>query len=208
MENYSILEDLGKYYPKFNRSEFEKMDDAFVMSLARNYYKNHLPVDVTAWYRVNHPDEKLIFKDGLSKQICFIRDDISCGLFYGLENADINGEFDSKRYEALQPVVIGTHRSKSVLLPVMELTLKSVGIKMVFRNNFYDWCVSVESDYDINCDFKGLITDCEGFFEGFPPSRVYPPYSKKNKKRFSFCIGNNYDLYTLMFLLKDYLYLS
>ena len=61
MENYSILEDLGKYYPKFNRSEFEKMDDAFVMSLARNYYKNHLPVDVTAWYRVNHPDEKLFF---------------------------------------------------------------------------------------------------------------------------------------------------
>jgi len=90
----------------------------------------------------------------------------------------------------------------------MELTLKSVGIKMVFRNNFYDWCVSVESDHDIDCDFKGLITDCKGFFEGFPPSRVYPPYSKKNKKRFSFCIGKNYDLYTLMFLLKDYLYFS
>jgi len=83
------------------------MDDAFVMSLARNYYKNHLPVDVTAWYRVNYPDEKLIFKDGLSKQICFIRDDISCGLFYELENADINGTYDCKRYDSLQPVVIG-----------------------------------------------------------------------------------------------------
>lgn len=208
MENYYILDDLEKYYPKFNRAEFKKMDDAEAISFARNYYKNHLPVDVTAWTSVNRPDEQLIYKEGLSSQVCFIRDKISYGLFYELENTALYGKYDCKRYEDFQPVVIGTHTSKSVLLPVMEITLKSVGIKMVFRCNFYDWCVSIDSEYDIDCDFKGLLTDSKGFFEGFPSDRIYPPYSRKNKKQFSFCISNEYNLYTLMFLVRDYLYLS
>lgn len=208
MIDYCIYDDLEKYCPEFEKDKFKKMPDEEVIEFARNYYKNHLPVNITAWLRVNEPDERLIYKKCFSQQIRFIRDNISCDLFYGVENVDVADYYDQARYEAFQPVVIGTHMSKSVLLPVMEITLKTVGVKMILRDNFYDWCVSIESDNDINCDFKGLITDRQGFYEGFPKNKIYPPYTKDNKKRFSFCIGSDYDLYVLMFLLRDYLYFN
>lgn len=161
---------------------------------------------MTAWIRVNEPDEDLIYKNGLGDQVCFIRDDIQFGLFYNLENPDINGIYDSDRCEQSWPTVIGTHHSKSVLLPVMEITLKTVGVKMIFRYNFYDRCVSIESEQNINCNFKGLITDEVGYFEGFPKNRIYKRYSDRNKKKFSFCIANKYKLYNLLYLLRDYFY--
>lgn len=206
MNKYNELADLKKYYPDFNEYLFEKMDDEELTLFARNFYKTHLPVDVTTWIRVNEPEERLLYKDELGLQVCFIRDEITRNMFYKCENMDINGAYDNKRYEDFQPMVIGTHTSKLVLLPVMEITLGSVGVNIIFRNNFYDWCVSIESESEINCDFKGLITNLKGYFEGFPENRIYDAYSKTNKNNFSFCIEGNYNLYTFMFLLRDYLY--
>ena len=105
-------------------------------------------------------------------------------------------------------MVISTHRSKSVLLPVMEINLKSVGVKLVFRDNFYNWNVTVESEKDIECDFRGTFTDesyhyC--FCEGFPSDRIYGMY-KDNHKKFTCCINSDYELFTFMWLLREYLY--
>lgn len=207
-----LMEDLKKYYPDFQYRDFENMSEEYFIQFARKYYRDHLPVDISTWIRVNHAEEKLIFKDSLIKQVCFMRDRIAQDLFLEPEYKQLKRlkkihSGDSEIFEKeFQPMVIGTHRSKSVLLPVTEINLKSVGVKIVMRNNIYDWCVSIESEKEIHCDFKGLITSEKGYFEGFPTNRVYDNYSEKNRKNFSFCIQGYYELYTLLFLLKDYLY--
>lgn len=206
--NYYLLDDMEKYFPNFNRSEYEHMSEEELIPICRQYYAEHLPVDVTTWIRVNEPDEKLIYKKGQGRQVCFIRDDIMRNMFFNLENKDLNGKYDHDRYESFQPRVISTHHSKSVLLPVMEIELKSVGIKMVFRDNFYCWNISIESENPIEFEHKGLINDdsyhyC--FCEGFPKDRIHGKYLEDHKK-FTMYIRNDYDLYTFMFLLRDYLY--
>ena len=160
------------------------------------------------WWSNNKPDENLIYKDGLRKQCLFVRDVLMLNMFL-----DIATDFKkykpfsderSKIFESFVPSVIGTHRSKSVLLPVMEMDLSKIGLKIVLRYNFYDWCISVESENDIECDFMGLITYDKGYFEGFPSNRIYENYTSWNKKNFSLVLNNDYEVYTFMFLLKNY----
>ena len=87
----------------------------------------------------------------------------------------------------------------------MEIDMsEKLGIKIVMRYNFYDWCISVESDNEIDCDFIGLTSDKPGFFEGFPSNRKYKPYSDSNRKNFSVVLNDNYEVYTFMFLLKNW----
>lgn len=160
------------------------------------------------WWSNNEPNENLIYKDELREQCLFVRDTLMKPLFlsiatdYDSYKDYVNEKCDISR--SFIPWVIGTHRSKSVLLPVMEMDLSSIGLKIILRNNFYDWCISVESKKDVDCDFMGLITDREGFYEGFPEDRIYPAYSESNKKKFSLCVGNEYQVYTFIFLIRNW----
>ena len=211
-ENYYILYDMEKYFPNFNRKEYEDKSEEELIGICRKYYREHLPVDVTAWIRVNQPDKKLLFKDGCGKQVCFIRDTICRNLFLYEEYPEAKGgKWDDeiyKKIKAFQPKVISTHCSKSVILPVMEIDLKSVDVKLVLRYNFYDWNVTIESEKDIDCDFKGTFTDEDYrycFCQGFPKERIYGMY-KENHKKFTCCITSDYELFTFMWLLREYLY--
>jgi hypothetical protein len=68
--------------------------------------------------------------------------------------------------------VIGTHTSKSIKLPVVEFMLPHV--RLVMRDNFYNWTISVQSDEPMHIDARDLFDpsiehsscDCEGFNEG------------------------------------------
>ena len=198
--HYALLEDMQKYIPNFNPSYYESVGDKTdlpVIEFLRNHYNTHLPVDVTAWIRVNEPDENLIYKDGLGKQLCFVRDTL-CQIFFP----------DYKERDKNLPMVISTHRSKSVLLPVYQIKLKKYGIEIILRYNFYDWKVSIASKTPIECDFMGLFDEGQKipsiYCEGFPENKVYGSYSE-NKSRFTVEIRNDYKLYTFMFLLKKYL---
>ena len=98
--------------------------------------------------------------------------------------------------------------SKSVKLPVMEIDLSKIGIKIVLRCNFYDWNISVESEKDITCDFMGLINDGNNsylYFQGFPEDRKHDTYSETNKRNFSLCLRDEYDVYTFLFILRNFL---
>lgn len=86
----------------------------------------------------------------------------------------------------------------------MEMDLSRIGLKIILRCNFYDWCISVESDDDVECDFMGLITDPKGYFEGFPTNRIYDNYSLQNNKNFSVVLNNKYQVYTFVFLLRNW----
>lgn len=199
--HYAILEDMQKYIPGLNPNVYDKSwseTDPSIIEYVRNYYAKHLPVDVTAWIRVNEPDKNLIYKEELGKQICFVRDDL-CGLLFrdSLEEQENN-----------PPMVISTHMSKSVLLPVYQINVPKYGIEIILRDNFYNWKISIASKQPIECDFMGLFDEKETispiYCEGFPKEKVYESYSE-NHSKFTFEICNDYELYTLMFLLSKYL---
>lgn len=139
-ENYYLLDDMERYMPNFNRSAYEHLSVSDLIPICRDYYSKHLPVDVTTWIRVNEPSKDLIYGNGLGKQVVFVRDVIGSRLFYKLRD---------KKDKCIETYAIGTHRSKSVLLPVMEIQLKKYGINLIFRYNFYDWCVSVGKKFKL-----------------------------------------------------------
>ena len=170
--NYAELEDMQKYIVGFNPDDYERcldFTDPSVTAFVREYYDKHLPVDVTAWIRVNNPDEKLSYAKGLGDQVCFVRDTIC--------------EMLSSTYEEWRdnlPLVISTHYSKSVKLPVFQINLEKYGIEMILRCNFYDWKISVKSDKPLDFDFMGLFNPTEEisylYCEGFPKDNVYGSY--------------------------------
>lgn len=198
-ENYYLLDDMEKYFSDFKREEYEHLSINELKIMGREYYKEHLPIDATTWIRVNEPDEKLIYKDGQCKQVCMVRDNIMYGIFY-------EGKYERQKYDKFQPLVIGTHFSKSVLLPVMMMNLGEYGVKIILRNNFYDWNMSVVSDKELNFDFMDTFSD-EGTYcccQGFPEKYIFGKY-EENKKNFTVCVNDDYRLYTFMWLLKRYL---
>jgi hypothetical protein len=196
--HYAILDDMKKYIKDFDPNDYDLSytgdTDPSVLKYARDYYASHLPVDVTAWVRVNKPNDNLIYKDGLAEQVCFVRDTLGGRL--------LGNYFESERNPIM---VISTHTSKSVLLPVYQITLPKHGIEIILRYNFYDWKISIASEEPIECDFMGLFDEKQRipaiYCEGFPYDKVYGSYAE-NHSKFTFEIGTNYDLYTLMFLLK------
>ena len=199
--HYAILGDMKKYIKDFNSDDYDMSytgdTDPSVIKYVRNYYASHLPVDVTAWIRVNKPDENLIYKDGLGKQVCFVRD-ILCNLLF----SNYNEKEDN-------PVmVISTHMSKSVLLPVFQITIPKHGLEIILRYNFYNWKVSIASKQPIECDFMGLFDTKQRipaiYCEGFPDGKVYGCYAE-NQSKFTFEIDTDYNLYTFMFLLSKHL---
>ena len=198
--HYAILEDMQKYVKVLDIKKYEETTndtDDSVISYLRDYYDKNLPVDVDAWIRVNEPNESLIYASGLGEQVCFVRDRL-CGLLFP----------DYEKWENNPPLVISTHRSKSVKLPVFKINLEEYGIEMILRYNFYDWKVSINSDKPLEFDFmevfnpKDVYSSC--ICEGFPKDKVYGSY-EQNHSQFTIEIDSNYDLYTFVFLLKNYL---
>ena len=198
--HYADLEDMQKYIEGFNPDEYESScgnTDPSVTEYARNYYDEHLPVDVTAWFRVNKPDEDLIYAKGLGDQVCFVRDKL-CQLLRSTYEEWCDNP----------PLVISIHYSKSVKLPVFQINLEKYGIEIVLRCNFYDWKISIKSDRPLDFDYMGLFDPTEEISylccEGFPKDKVYGCY-EQNHSMFTIEICSNYNLYTFIFLLKSYL---
>lgn len=211
-ETSYILDHMGKYFPNFNREEYEDKTVEELESICRPHYRENLPVDLQAWFSVNIPEDKMLYKHQATKQIVFIRDTIQHLFFYKeypqFRPIDVFHDDCKKAKDEFIPMVISTHRSKSIELPVVEINLKSVGVKIVLRDNFYDWNVSIESENDIECDFMDTFKDekyhmC--YCQGFPKDRIYGMY-KDDHKKFTCYIDNDYTLFTFMWILRDYLY--
>jgi len=194
-ENYYLLNDMQMYNKGFNRKQWENVPVNTCKEEFKKYYEDKLPIDLLTWCRVNEPEDKMLWKEGFWEQIIFVRDTIMDLL------SDSYEEFKSN------PVlVISTHRSKSIVLPVYQINYK--GIKMIIRNNFYDWKVTVDSKVQLNFDMMSLFnikkrinsTLCEGF----KYNQVFDSY-ENNKNKFTFEIEDQYKLYTFMYLLKNYI---
>lgn len=194
---------MKKYMPDFNPNDYESIDsfdatDPEFISFLREYYDKHLPVDVTAWLRVNKPKETLIYKESIYDQIKFVRDKISDELVFS----------DMGFGEHEEPQVISTHYSKSVKLPVFKITREDKGIEFILRCNIYDWKISVCSKTPLDCDFMEVFAKDKVVnqycCEGFPVDKVYGSYNQ-DRTKFTVEFYSKYNVYVFFFLVMNYL---
>lgn len=194
--HYAILADMERYIEDFNPEDYEvgQYTDLLTIKYLRGYYNAHLPIDITAWIRVNEP-----FYQGpseeLGKKVSFVRDNINRLL-----------RPNNEEWIIFEPQVISTHYSHSVTLPVYQIALEEYGIEIILRNNFYDWNVSIKSDIPLDCDFMAVFNPAERIWycEGFPKDKIYGCYNQDHSQ-FTFEIISDYDLYTFFFILKNFL---
>lgn len=116
-------------------------------------------------------------------QFMFVRDDIlrSLGCTVSTTFYPPWAQYDDQVGASVPDVVVvGSHTSKSVMLPVMQFKWRD--ILVTCRNNFHDWKVSVEMP--LGLDPAGDLLDIAPtkdsllhpvYFEGFPREYIYPP---------------------------------
>lgn len=196
VETPNIREKIGDFlYDSFN----ENGNFPFIKSLGISFKNvDELPwkQSLKQWKGENTPHDSLIYKDGYWNQINFITDSY-VDIFPPLEN-----------WDELEQIllVIGSHTSKSVELPVYYFKFK--GCEFILRYNFFDWKVSISSEQKLDIPFNLIgnkgedISNC--YFEGFKQDWIYEGYVH-NQKQFSIEVGNNERLYTLLYLIKNQL---
>ena len=157
------------------------------------------PQELLYWMRKWELDDKLIWKKSSERQACFVRNKVAGNLL------------KSKCF------VVSTHHSKSCLLPVYYIKMRN-GIKIIMRENFYDWKVSVviPDDYP---DLKPntLPDDCLSYsmvksktekisscyLEGFKDEWSFDAYiPEKPGKRFTIEVPDDERLYVVLHTLK------
>lgn len=164
----------------------------------REYYKsNNIEVDVTTWVRLHDVKDEMVYKNAYSKQICFIRDTI--GNMVGDRRLDYGRRVN----------VVGTHMSKSILLPVYQIKTLC-GSKITINYNFYNYVISIEAYSDVDLTFStrfilpiNVMDNVNpSYCYGFKPEDIHGAYANNNKK-FTFTLDNEYDVYTFFYLLKN-----
>jgi len=146
------------------------------------------------WMRKQEIDDKMLWKKAAINQEVFIRDTICTNLLH------------------THAFVVSWHRSKSITLPVYAFLMHN-GIKVICRENFYGWKLSVElpkkrpvADIIPEDLFEsGYNQDTSScYFEGFKEKWAYPGYNPedKNQTKFSFGVYSDYDFYVVMYTLK------
>lgn len=141
-------------------------------------------------------DENLLWKKNAEHQALFVRDTIGT-----LVKSPI--------------FVVSTHYSKSCLLPVYGFMLPN-GIRVIMRENFYGWVVSmwvdnesanfsldeglIHGDGDKNGGHNGDIHEC--YCEGFKNEWVFP-FQTKETKATTFRVDDEFKLYTLLYKLVN-----
>jgi len=149
-------------------------------------------IPIIEWGQANGPKEDLIYGKGVWEQISFAKD-----IHRLLEP-------EYKIQSAAPPLVISTHTSKSVLLPVWRIRT-SYGLVVTCRDNFHNLKFSIQSQRPINADFHGICKIDEQintvYCEGFENEWVYGPYANDNEK-FTVEIFGTYPAWTFFFLLK------
>ena len=155
------------------------------------------------WMR-STPDieDKMLWKKAAEQQMCFVRDTLALSLLH------------------VPVFVLSTHTSKSIKLPVYGMELRN-GIEVIMRENFYGWVVSIktpigmelmldpvsdrfygesrevsEGQYKHDADIPHCY--CEGFSEDW----VYPFY-REGCRMCTVRIDSDYQLYTLLYMLRD-----
>jgi hypothetical protein len=163
-----------------------------------------LPLPLQEWIDRAYPDDPSSPTGGCPRQCLYVRDSLAPMLWMDRERRWGDPFPESK--------VISTHRSRSTILPVYELSRPDLGIRFVLRNNFFDWKLSVSLERPVDVDLRGLCETAPPpppaqhnlvpvYFEGFPEDLVYPHYEVSDRRRWSAAFWCNEALWAAMFLL-------
>ena len=159
------------------------------------------------WFMSHRPDEKYFACKAAENQIMFVRDTL-------MQLVSIGLNYDHR----VEPYVISTHTSKSVLLPVYEFHREDLGVRITLRDNFFNWMVSVESKHDVDIDTTELCNMYAEinpvYCEGFPRDRVFTSYAKRKVFeravergcKFTVELSNNYAVYAFLLLVMRSFY--
>ena len=133
--------------------------------------------------------DEMLWKNSAINQAIFVRDDICMNLL------------------RVPSFIVSSHRSKSIDLPVYGFLMRN-GIKVIMRNNFYNWVVTVEAPASLPENTlpmeifinKGNVNWAEGFHDRW----IHGPYKpNKRMKKFTVELRSKYDVYLMMFMLKN-----
>jgi hypothetical protein len=162
-----------------------------------------LRISLRDWMEANLPRDEMLWRGSAVDQMVFVRETLNQLVWTGVPWAD-RGE----------PMVISTHRSKSIDLPVYELSRPDVGIRLVMRDNFYNWKLSVLSERPLDVDLSGLCKTTppvdrnytgdalsEVYFEGFPSNLVFGYLDASDRRRFSAELFGREGVWTAVFLI-------
>jgi hypothetical protein len=143
------------------------------------------------WAKTHKPSEKLLSGQGYWDQIHFVRGNINY-LFVSTDDRCLD-----------KPVmVVGTHSSKSVLLPVYSI--KTPDIEVRFKGDFHIWLVSVKSEHIVPDVFYNIINRSASinpvYLGGFHKDWMFGSYDL-NQLQFSVEIHSDYDLYTFFLVI-------
>jgi hypothetical protein len=162
-------------------------------------------MNLREWIDANAPSRELLWRDSFFQQTNFVGGILA----WCLTPEWLRDKFDrlADRVE-----VVSHHTSKSVRLPVYKIVTDNGHgghlFTLVFRNNFYNWNVSVEASAPLTeaLGFHdlGVISDdqtycfCEGMHQwGYGPRSADPA-------RFTFCAVHDHDFYVFARALRHH----
>ncbi len=155
------------------------------------------PVSLVEWGRANPPAEDLYGRHAWLDQLVFLRDELLYAVCATSE--------DARGYrDGTYARVVSVHRSKSVLLPVVEIVHPVAPLRATLRGNFHDWKINIQSERPVAVDFGRLLdptltySDC--YCEGFPPDRIAGSYAA-NARRFVVEVRDEHAVWAFFHLL-------
>ena len=144
-----------------------------------------LNTKIRDWIVENEPGKDMLYREVWWKNNMFIRDRLL-------------SLFDSEEVE-----IVGTHRSKSIVCPVIKAVYK--GVEIVFQYNFYVWQIMIKSPVELKLLNLDLYkADGEYlYYQGIPEEYRFEKYSKENSKEFAIDIyGDQLHVYAFAISLK------
>lgn len=151
-------------------------------------------IPLQEWISAQYIRDEMRWKRGSEHQALFIRDTLQGIIGSGLTYY--------QRQQAPIARVISTHMSKSIVLPVVAFDRPDLGLRIVVRNNFYDWKISVITEEPLVADFECLfftmpppegrsdmMSSC--YFEGFPEELVFGYYGTSDGRSWSAEVSNS-----------------
>lgn len=164
------------------------------------------PVQLLTWKAANRPQQELLWQGAADDQFTFVAETLRYLLLWHATPEEVSAVDYGHKLQH----VIGTHTSKSVLLPVYHLQNAKLGVDFYLRGNFYDWKITVLSKYALTVDLASLAEVADTpklrralssvYFEGFPEDLVRGPYSA-NHREFSISVATDYHAFTALFLI-------
>ena len=164
-------------------------------------------IPIQEWINANPVDDGMRWKGASVRQVTFVRDTLARLMGFGMSY---------REYKAANVcTVISEHRSKSIVLPVYSLNRPDVGLRLILRDNFYNWKISVISSRPVvGVSFDDMfycrpprepaytgdcLADC--YFEGFPKDLVFGYYETSDKKHWSAEVDSYEEIYMVVFLI-------